>query len=72
MISMNFVDKIKHIKTKSLQGHYPLPFVVDSIIRNFQSTRDVENSFIIPPSLLHKDRPFLLVDIPFCKKKINK
>lgn len=47
---MNVVDKAKHIKTKFLKVDYPLGFV-DSIMRNFQSTMFVEDSFIIPPSL---------------------
>ena len=49
-VLMNVVEKAKYIKTKFLKADYPLDFV-DSIIRNFQSTMFVEDSFIIPPSL---------------------
>ena len=70
-ISMNFADEVKHIKSKFLRADYPLRFV-DSIIRNFLSENDVEESFIIPPNLFDEDKLFLLIDIPFCEKNENK
>ena len=70
-ISMNFADEVKHIKSKFLRADYPLRFV-DSIIRNFLSENDVEESFIIPPNLFDEDKPFLLIDIPFCEKNESK
>ena len=47
---MNFADEDKHVKTKFFKADYALCFV-DSIIRNFQSTRVAGDSFIISPSL---------------------
>ena len=44
---MNFADEDKHAKTKFFKADYALCFA-DSIIRNFQSTMVVEDSFIIP------------------------
>ena len=66
IISMSFADEVKHIKTKFLKADCPLCFV-DSIIRNFQSAMDVENSFI-PPALFDQDKPFISIDIPVCEK----
>lgn len=52
---MNFADEVRYIKTKVLKTDYPLRFV-DSISRNFQSTIDAEDSFIIAPSLVDEDK----------------
>ena len=41
-------------------------------MKNFQSTMNTENSFTFPPIFFAKDKPFILVDIPFCKKNENK
>ena len=48
---------------------------MNSIIRNFQSTLnllDAEDSYIIQPSLIDEDKPFISIYIPFCGKKENK
>ena len=48
---------------------------MNSIIRNFQSTLnllDAEDSYIIQPSLIDEDKPFISIYIPFCEKKENK
>ena len=59
------------MKTKFLNADYLLRFVV-SIIGNFQSTVDAEDSFIIPPSSFDEDKPLILMNIPFCGKNKNK
>ena len=33
---------------------------------------DGKNSFVILPSLFDKDKPFILIDVPFCEKNENK
>ena len=42
---------------------------MNSTIQNFPSTLDAEDLFIIPPGLFDEDKPFNLIDIPFCEKK---
>lgn len=31
-----------------------------------------KNLFVILPSLFDKDKPFILIDVPFCEKNENK
>ena len=54
---MNLADETEHIKIMFLHETYSL-LLVDSFIRNFQSTRDVEDSFIISTSQFGKNKPF--------------
>ena len=58
-----FADAIKHIKTKFLT-HF-----VDCIIKNVQSTTDVEDLLFIPPSLFDDDKPFIFTGITFSENK---
>lgn len=36
--------------------------------RNFQSTKDAEDLFIISESLFDEDKHFILIDVSFCEK----
>ena len=45
---------------------------MNSITRNFQSSMDPRDSFIIAPSLFGEDTLFNAIDIPFCEKSGNK
>ena len=67
-ILVNLADEVKRIKTKFIKTDYPLGFVGSSI-GNFQSTMEVQDSFIIPPSLFNEYKPFTLIVIPFYGKK---
>ena len=42
---------------------------VGKIIRNFRSTFDAEDSFIIPPGLFGEDKPVILIDLFLCKER---
>ena len=69
-ISMNFSNEVKGIETEFLKADYSLHFV-DGIFRKFWSIMDVEDSLIIQPSLFDEDKPFVLIDISFCRKNKN-
>ena len=65
---VSLADEVKRIKTKFIKTDYPLGFV-ESFIGNFQSPMEVQDSFIIPPSLFNEYKPFTLIIIPFYRKK---
>ena len=58
------------METEFLKADYSLHFV-DGIFRKFWSIMDVEDSLIIQPSLFDEDKPFVLIDISFCRKNKN-
>ena len=68
IILVNFADEVKRIKTEFIKTDYLLGFV-ESIIRNFQSTMEMQDSFIIPPYLFNEYKSFTLIVIPFHGKK---
>ena len=68
LLGIYITYEFKNIKTKFLEAGYTIR-LVDSIIRKFQTTMDAEGSFIIPPTLFDKDKPFILLEIPICEKK---
>ena len=58
-------------KELRLKADSPLG-LADNIIRNFQSTMDMEDSLTHPTGLCNKGIPFILIDIQFYEKmKIN-
>lgn len=67
---MNFSNEVKNIETEFLKADYSLHFV-DGIFRKFWSIMDVEDSLIIQPSLFDEDKPFVLINISFCRKNKN-
>lgn len=65
-ILINFADKVKYIKIKFLQVDYPYQLhIADSINKNFQSTIDPQDSFIILSMLFNELKPFISIHIPF-------
>jgi len=71
-ISSDFQTEVIYIKNKFLKADYPLRFI-DSIVNNFnQCTTEKNDSFIIPPYLFEEEKPFILIEIPFCEKNENK
>ena len=64
-ISSNFNTEVYNIKTKFQKAGYPFRFV-NSIVNQFSSTYEAEDSFIIPPNFFEDEKPFILIEIPFC------
>ena len=63
-------NTLSHFKTKILKVDYLLHFV-DIIILLLETFNLQRMRNITPPTLLDKDKPFILIDIPFCKKNEN-
>ena len=61
--------EIKVIKHKFQNAYYPSTFL-NKVIHQF-FTRKNNSSCIIPPDLFEESKPFILVEIPFCKEKQN-
>ena len=71
-ISTSFEDEIQCIKQKFVKADYPLRFV-NSVIREFNEPNETTNeSFIIPPNLFEIDKPFVLVELPYCELNEHK
>ena len=68
-ISSNFEMEIKVIKRKFRNGGYPHKFV-NSVIHQFFTAKN-NDSFIDPPELFEESKPFILVEIPYCKENGN-
>ena len=61
--------QIKVIKRKFRNADYP-PKYLNNVINQFLTLKN-NNSFIIPPDLFGKSKPFILVEIPCCEENEN-
>ena len=66
-IASNFDIEIRAIKAKYNKAGYPRRFI-GSIIRDFITPLDKDESFIIPPNMFEVKKPFLLLEIPYCEQ----
>ena len=66
-IALNFDIEIRAIKAKYNKAGYPRRFI-ESIIRDFITPLDEDESFIIPPNMFEVKKPFLLLEIPYCEQ----
>ena len=66
-MSSNFDGEISLIKEKFMKTYYPWLFI-KSIVNEFQKGKVCgDKSFIIPPSLFEITKPFIFVEISYCK-----
>jgi len=66
-ISSNFDEEIPLIKEQFLKADYPLRFV-NSVINEFHKSKEIlEENFIIPPNIFEEEKPFILIEIPYCE-----
>ena len=66
-IASNFDIEIRAIKAKYNKAGYPRRFI-ESVIRDFITPLDKNESFIIPPNMFTVNKPFLLLEIPYCEQ----
>ena len=66
-ISSNFNNEINRIKKKFSDVGFPMKFI-ESVIRDFQKTPDINDEERIIPEWLFDDRVEFYVRIPFCPK----
>ena len=61
------------IKEKFVQADYPIKFV-DSVIKQFNIVlnENNEDEMIIPENFFEEEKPFLLIEIPYCEENENK
>ena len=64
----SFNIKIIVIKAKYRKAGYPQGFI-ESVIRDFITPLDKDESFIIPPKMFEVKKPILLLEIPYCEQK---
>ena len=63
-IASIFDIEIKAIEVKCNTAEYLQRFI-ESVIRDFITPTDRDESFIIPPNILAVKKPFLLLEIPY-------
>ena len=66
-IASNFDIEIRAIKAKYNKDGYPRRFI-ESVIRDFITPLDKDESFIISPNMFEVKKPFLLLEIPYCEQ----
>ena len=66
-IASNFDIEIRAIKTKYNKAGYLRRFI-ESVIRDFTTPLDKNESFIIPPNMFAVKKLFLLLEIPYCEQ----
>ena len=66
-IASNFDIEIRAIKAKYNKAGYPRRFI-ESVIRDFITPLDKDESFILPLSMFAVKKPFLLLEIPYCEQ----
>ena len=66
-IASNFDIEIRAIKAKYNKTGYLQRFI-ESVIRDFITPLDKDESFIIPPNMFAAKKPFLLLEIPYCEQ----
>ena len=66
-IASNLDIEIRAIKAKYNKAGYPRRFI-ESVIRDFITPLDKDESFIIPPNMFALKKPFLLLEIPCCEQ----
>ena len=66
-IASNFDIEIRAIKAKYNKAGYPRRFI-ESVIRDFITPLDKDESFITPPNMFAAKKPFLLLEIPYCEQ----
>ena len=67
-IESNFDIEIRVIKAKYNKAGYPRRFI-ESVIRDFITLLDKDESFIIPPNMFEVKKPFLMLEISYCEQK---
>ena len=60
-------NSIRAIKAKCNKAGYPRRFI-ETVIRDFITPLDKDESFIIPPNMFAVKKPFLLLEIPYCEQ----
>ena len=66
-IASNFDIEIRGTKAKYNKAGYPRRFI-ESAIRDFIAPLDKAESFTFPPTMFAVKKPFLLLEIPYCKQ----
>ena len=66
-LASNFDIEIRAIKAKYNKAGYRRRFI-ESVIRDFITPLDKDESFIILPNMFAVKKPFLLLEIPFCEQ----
>ena len=71
-MSTNFDAEVSYFIEKFRKADYPLHFC-NSIVTDFiKSTNDLQDSYIIKPNLLEYQKPFIVIEIPFCDRNEKK
>ena len=66
-ITSNFDIEIRAIKAKYNKPGYTRRFI-ESVIWDFITPLDKDKLFFIPPNMFAVNRPFLLIEIPYCEQ----
>ena len=66
-VASNLDIEIRAIKAKYNKAGYPRRFI-ESVIRDFMTPLDKDESFIIPPNMFAVKKPFLLLEIRYCEQ----
>ena len=66
-IASKFNIEIRAIKAKYNKAGHPRRFI-ESVIRDFITPLDKDESLIIPPNMFAVKKPFLLLEIPYCEQ----
>ena len=71
-VASNMKEKIQIIRKRFIKADYPRPFFNSGIKQYNNKTKeqqiDNEDDYIIPPYLFEKEKPFVLLKLPFCEK----
>ena len=68
-IGFNFHQEVNSIEKKYQKADYPTRYV-DNVITQFENKgKNVnDDSVLIPPNFFEEQKPFILIEIPFCER----
>ena len=72
MIPTKFNAEVNYIIKIFWKADFLLQFISNILNDLMKSTNDLRDSYIIPPNLSEQQKPFILIEIPFCNKNERK